>query len=163
MPNPLFGKFKMYFHFPQDSDWTINSYINVFEFDTMEELIEIFKQMPSIVIEKGMLFIMKDGIEPLWEDEANKCGGYFSYKISRSSVIESFRTTAFAFCGQCLSENTKFIDSINGISISPKQGEFCILKIWLNTVEFQDPTVVKKVTKSVNPIGCLFSAFGKAK
>ena len=29
-----------------------------------------------------MLFLMRDGIQPIWEDEKNRNGGCFSYKIN---------------------------------------------------------------------------------
>jgi hypothetical protein len=99
----------------------------------------------------------------MWEDPQNKAGGSFSYKIPRASVIESFTTMAYAFCGQCLSDNRAFLDTVNGISISPKQSEFCILKVWTKTLKFQDPGVVKKLNKTITPVGCLFSPFSKTK
>ena len=34
-----------------------------------------------------MLFVMRNGINPMWEDPKNKDGGCFSYKISNKNVI----------------------------------------------------------------------------
>lgn len=159
MSNLLGNEFTIYFHFPQDSDWTINSYVKLFTFETVEEMLEIFKKLPAQLIEKGMIFIMKGNIKPMWEDDANKNGGSFSYKISRPSVCETFRLVTYAFCGRSLSTNLAFLNTVNGISISPKQGDFCIIKIWTQTLKFQDPTVISRITKTLTPVGCLFSPF----
>jgi len=163
MTNSLGEKYNIYFHFPQDSDWTMKSYTKVFSFENVEEMIEFFRNLPAPIVEKGMIFVMRDGIEPLWEDVSNKGGGSFSYKISRSTSFETFKLLTYSFCGRSLSNNASFLDTVNGISISPKQGDFCIIKVWTKTLKFQDPKVIKKITKSITPVGCLFSPFIKTK
>jgi hypothetical protein len=71
---------------------------------------------------------------------------------------------AYAFCGgESLSNNKTFFRSVTGISISPKQNEFCVIKIWTSTLDFQDASIVNKVAKTITPIGCLFSPFKKTK
>ena len=41
----------------------------------MEEAIVLFETIPDIMIQNCMLFIMKQGINPLWEDSHNRNGG----------------------------------------------------------------------------------------
>jgi hypothetical protein len=36
---------------------------------------------------RGMFFIMREHILPLWEDESNKNGGCFSYKIYKDKHL----------------------------------------------------------------------------
>ena len=50
----------------------------------------------------------------------------------------------YLLCGGNLCTDTKYNDHLNGITISPKKN-FCILKIWLNTNEFQDPSIIANI------------------
>jgi hypothetical protein len=57
-------------------------------------------------------------------------------------------------CGESLCVEPELNKHINGITISPKKN-FCIVKIWLDTTAYQDPTFVKQINNL--PIqGCLF-------
>ena len=52
-----------------------------------------------------MLFLMKDGIAPTWEDPKNKNGGYFSYKVSNKNVKETWRDLSFLLMGNSISKD----------------------------------------------------------
>ena len=56
--------------------------------------------------------------------------------------------------GETLSSNYNLLNTINGITVSPKKS-FCILKIWTSTIEFQN---IKDITEidGVSFQGCLF-------
>ena len=75
-----------------------------------------------------MLFVMKKGIKPTWEDDANRDGGCFSYKINNKSVINVWTNLTYSLMGEELSENEGLRENVNGITISPKKN-FCIIKI----------------------------------
>jgi hypothetical protein len=155
--NKLQNNFTLFFHFPQDSDWTMNSYKEVSTFSSVEKMVELFKHLPPIIVEKGMVFIMKEDIQPMWEDPINMQGGCFCYKVPKAESFKSFQMLAFAFCGKiALSENSDFVDTVTGITISPKQGEFNIIKIWTSGLIFQDPTVVNKFYNTFSSKGCIF-------
>ena len=55
--------------------------------------------------------------------------------------------------------NKKLLDNITGITVSPKKS-FCILKIWLSSLEHQN---VKKINKINNlPVhGCILRNINK--
>ena len=58
----------LWLHLPHDVDWTINSYKKVFTFDTLDECITLIENINKEIVEKCMLFIMKNNIKPIWED-----------------------------------------------------------------------------------------------
>ena len=102
-----------------------------------------------------MLFLMRQGIKPIWEDEKNRNGGCFSYKVANKNVYEVWRDLTYVLIGESISNNIVFVNSVTGITISPKKN-FCIVKIWMTNCDHQNPTVVTSDVKNLIPQGCLF-------
>ena len=148
-------KWNLWAHLPQDSDWTVKSYKKVFQFKNIEETIAVTESLPEGLVKNCMLFIMKDGISPMWEDSKNRNGGCFSYKVSNKNVFEVWRDLTFALVGETISSNGIFVNSVTGITISPKKN-FCIVKIWLSNCDHQNPQVVTNDVNNLTPQGCLF-------
>ena len=81
-------------------------------------------------------FIMRDGINPIWEDENNLNGGIFSFKVPKSNISEIWEKVIILLIGEVLIEKNNII---NGVSLHPKYNCF-ILKVWskinYNKLEF---------------------------
>jgi hypothetical protein len=107
-----------------------------------------------------MLFVMREGITPMWEDVKNRYGGSFSYKASNKNVVEVWRDVTYALVGDSISSNSGFTNSVTGITISPKKN-FCIIKIWLTSCENQNPTLVNPELTALSSQGCLFNIHDK--
>jgi hypothetical protein len=148
-------KWNLWAHLPQDADWTLKSYKKIFQFKYLEDTIAITESLPEGLVKNCMLFIMKDGISPMWEDPKNRNGGCFSYKVSNKNVIEVWRDLTFVLVGESISSNLPFVNSVTGITISPKKN-FCIVKIWMTNCDHQNPQVVTTEVKNLIPQGCLF-------
>ena len=148
-------KWNLWAHLPQDPDWTVKSYKKIYQFKTIEESVGITEMIPEGLVKNCMLFIMRDGITPMWEDPKNRNGGCFSYKISNKNVFEVWRDLTYVLIGESLSANVTFVSSVTGITISPKKN-FCIVKIWMTNCEHQNPQVVTNDVKLLIPQGCLF-------
>ena len=148
-------KWNLWAHLPQDPDWTLKSYKKIFQFKTVEETIAITETLPEGLVKNCMLFVMKDGITPMWEDVRNRNGGCFSYKVSNKNVFEVWRDLSFVLVGESISNNASFVNSVTGITISPKKN-FCIVKIWMTNCDHQNPQVVTSEVKNLSPQGCLF-------
>jgi hypothetical protein len=148
-------KWNLWAHLPQDPEWTIKSYKLVYKFNSVEETIAITESLPEVLIKNCMLYIMKDGINPMWEDSKNRNGGCFSYKVSNKNVYEVWRDLTYVLVGETISTNLPFVNSVTGITISPKKN-FCIVKIWLSNCDHQNPLVVTNQVKYLIPQGCLF-------
>lgn len=148
-------KWNLWAHLPQDSDWTVKSYKRIYQFKNVEETIAITESLPEGLVKNCMLFIMRDGVTPMWEDQKNRNGGCFSYKVSNKNVNEVWRDLTYTLIGESISNNAVFVNSVTGITISPKKN-FCIVKIWMTNCDHQNPQVVTSEVKYLIPQGCLF-------
>jgi len=148
-------KWNLWAHLPQDPDWTVKSYKKIYQFKTVEEAIAITESLPADLVKNCMLFIMRDGITPMWEDTKNRNGGCFSYKVSNKNVFEVWRDLTYVLVGETISTNGIFVNSVTGITISPKKN-FCIVKIWMTNCEHQNPQIVTSEIRNLAPQGCLF-------
>jgi translation initiation factor 4E len=140
----------MWIHNIYDSDWSINSYKQIYSFDTLEELIKLNNFLNNNILSKLMIFFMKDNIKPIWEDINNKDGGSFSYKISNHLLQHVWKNLVYALLGNTLIDDENILKNINGISISPKKN-YCIIKLWLANIEnFKNTSLHEFINNSIN-------------
>ena len=145
------NKWTLYSHLPHDTDWSLKSYQNIAKIECIEQLISIFQVIPDTMIKNCMLFVMKNDITPLWEDDNNRDGGCFSYKIANNDVPNVWKNLCYLLVGETLSKKKA---NITGITISPKKN-FCIVKIWLGDCENQNPKDINYFS-GIDSNGCLF-------
>ncbi len=150
----LSDKWVLWAHLPHDTDWTLKSYINIVEFETVEEVIAVINTIPPTMIKNCMLFVMKSGINPTWEDKRNCKGGCFSFKIMNKQVCSVWNDLLKVVTGNTISSDDDFVKNVNGITISPKKS-FCIMKIWMSGTDKQNPKSVLPIN-GLNSHGCLF-------
>jgi len=149
----LFGKWTMYYHLP-NNNWELSSYEKIMDdIDTMEKVVVLNEKLHENVIKMSMLFVMRQGITPMWEDPQNREGGCFSYKVSNKVVADVWRTLFYHLCGETLA-SPAIVKHLNGITISPKKN-FCIIKIWVNTTKYQDPNIIVNIP-NLSQQGCIF-------
>lgn len=125
----LSQKLTMYAHLPHDIDWSIESYKPILKMTTMEELLTLQENMNDTLVCNCMLFIMKQNIKPVWEDNQNRDGGALCFKVPNEFSPYIWRTMCQLFAGRSLCKDQSNFDKINGLSISPKKN-FCIIKVW---------------------------------
>ena len=150
----LSDKWVLWAHLPHDTDWTVNSYKHIYTFDSVESALAIFESIPEKMVTNCMLFLMRDGIQPLWEDPKNRNGGCFSYRVNNKHVPVVWNNMCYALIGNYITDNSAVFKGITGITISPKK-HFCIIKIWLETCKIQNPNIINKI-KELDSHGCLF-------
>ena len=150
----LYDKWTLWAHLPHDTNWTFDSYIRILSFSSVHAIIMLLETIPDEMITNCMLFIMRDGIKPMWEDPKNRKGGCFSYKINNKNVSSIWKNLSYSLVGESLTENTNVRPCINGITISPKKN-FCIVKIWLANCNYQNPAVIAD-NLGISSQGCLF-------
>lgn len=161
--NPLHStkdSWTLWAHLPQDNNWGLDSYKKVSKYNSIEEAIAVTETLPEPLVKYCMLFVMKEGIAPMWEDPKNRDGGNFSYKISNKIVIETWRDLSYMLVGGVLSNNNDIANSITGISISPKKN-FCIIKIWFNNCKNQNPALITSEIPGITSQGVLFNKHDK--
>jgi translation initiation factor 4E len=141
-------------HLPHDTEWNLNSYKEIMTFDTVEEALTLYETLPDKMIKNCMLFLMRKGITPIWEDEKNRKGGCFSYKIPNRLIVTTWKQASYSLVGETFTNDSSLRKDINGMTISPKKN-FCIIKIWIATCNNQNPSKINTVA-SINSQGCLF-------
>jgi hypothetical protein len=120
-----------YFHDPYDTNWTTDSYKMLGTLSTVQE----YWQHQSCIkehISKGMFFIMREYVQPTWDDPTNINGGCLSLKVLKEQVAEFWEDICVKLLGETLltEDHRSKWEKVNGISSSPKK-HFCIIKIWL--------------------------------
>jgi len=153
----LIHRWNYYYHLPNDKNWNLDSYkIIMANISTVQQLIAMNESLTDNIIKNCMLFVMRAGITPMWEDPQNRQGGCFSYKVTNKTVISVWRRLTYLLCGYSLTTDPAHMDWVNGITISPKRG-FCIIKIWMRNCNLQDPAVIVNVEQLMRN-GCLFKS-----
>jgi hypothetical protein len=151
----LSDNWTLWAHLPHNTDWSIKSYIPISTFTSIEQTLGVTETLPPVLVENCMLFIMREGIKPTWEDPKNRNGGCFSYKVSNKNVHKVWKDLTYVVVGSSVSKNTGFVNCVTGITISPKKN-FCIIKIWMTDCNNQNPAIVTSDVKGLSPQGCLF-------
>lgn len=128
----------VYFHDPNDQDWTHTSYINIGNISTVDDFWNHYMSSKDH-IHKGMFFIMREHVFPSWDDPCNLTGGCLSIKVLKDDLNKFWEDLCMRMVGETLLVDDKIDkwDLINGISTSPKK-HFCIIKIWLKNDELND-------------------------
>ena len=150
----LYDNWVLWAHLPHDTDWSLRSYNKIVELNSVEKVISCMNTVPTQMVKNCMLFLMRKGINPTWEDPKNMNGGCFSFKVNNSDVYKTWTQLSYLLTGETLSNNHKLQEKITGITISPKK-TFCILKIWLQNLDHQNPKELQMV-EGINISGCLF-------
>jgi len=136
----LNDKWILWYHDPNDTKWDINSYKKISSLESINDFWNTYEFLNNKIIENSMLFLMRGGIQPMWEDKKNINGGCWSFKITKGN-IKKYWTELSIFL---LSENIiNDYTCVNGISISPKKS-FCIIKIWNNDKNINDKSMINK-------------------
>ena len=150
----LYDKWVLWAHLPHDTDWSLKSYKNITTIESVEQLIALYKVIPDTLVKNCMLFLMRDQINPTWEDPKNRNGGCFSFKVINKFVPSIWKRLSYILLGETITNNPKLLRSITGITISPKKS-FCIIKVWVSNCIIQNPTLLTDKT-GLTMQGCLF-------
>ena len=129
--NKLNNYWTLWIHLPHDTNWDIDSYKKICSFSYLEQAISLLNYIHESLVINCMLFIMREDIKPIWEDEKNKNGSCISYKINNRMVYDIWKQMSLFLVSESLLDNIDYQLNINGITISPKKN-FCIVKLWFN-------------------------------
>ena len=137
-----YPKFKdgwnLYYHDADNKNWDLGSYTLILnDIRDPEQLISINETIPENIVRNAMLFVMRNNIQPIWEDEKNRHGGYLSFRIPNKTVFHNWKSIFYGLCGETLFKEDSVNSKINGISISPKK-TFCIIKLWMSSCDCKD-------------------------
>ena len=123
----MLNYYRVLAHHNEDKNWDLNSYMNICTLVNWGDVSRLFNTL-NISTERNKItdfdiFIMKNDISPLWEDEENRNGSICSFKID--SLIQGYEILKLIFYHVCnntlMSFNHKYWNNINGVSFSPKK------------------------------------------
>ena len=123
-------KWNIWYHSIKDNNWSNDSYKKIFEINNLYALFFFCDSINNTHLFNSMIFVMRDGIFPTWEDKNNKNGCLLCYKIKSDNILKEYTNIIKSLVSENIHKNSDKFNLINGISISPKK-EFNILKIWI--------------------------------
>ena len=144
-PRLLNNKWNLLYHLPNNNNWELESYVPIINnIESADSILLLNEKISEVIVTNCMLFVMKEGITPLWEDPQNRKGGCFSYKILNKHVYYVWKQLFFLICGETLFSDEEYNKNVNGISISQKKN-FCIIKVWMKTTTNHDITKISRI------------------
>lgn len=126
--HPLETSWVLWGHLLNDRKWDAGSYHQIYEFNSVEKFWKLYSNLDKNVISKRYLFLMRQGIMPMWEDPANRNGGSCSIKVYQDQAYNMWLDLSMYLIGETLLSEEE-MDDINGLSISRKSNCYTI-KIW---------------------------------
>ncbi len=117
----------LWYHHEKDN-WDISGYKNIYKINNPETFWSWYNNWELF---GGLLskqfFLMKENIEPRWEDINNISGGCWSLKIDSSECNRFWERLSSLLV---LDKISNIKNDINGISICLKKNNNCVIKIW---------------------------------
>lgn len=121
------NKWNIWFHHTKD-DWSINGYRKIYTIETISDFWKLYNNWDKLGgINSKHFFIMKNNITPMWEDEENKNGGCWSFKIQEKEASKLWEELSLYLVSETIS---KIDNDIQGLSICLKKNNHSIIKIW---------------------------------
>lgn len=129
----LNNNYNIWFHDANNNNFDIESFNHICKIETVKDFLianEVLKKNYKMLL-NGMFFIMKNDINPIWTDEANRDGGCISWKIEKHNSLEFWCNFLLLFITNNLPSELDTYN-ITGISINPKKN--CnIFKLWVGS------------------------------
>jgi len=127
------GAWSVHYHNPTDTKWSTDSYQLIATVRTWGEFFAVMNEMSDVTLQQGMIFWMREGVPPLYENHANIKGGCYSLRVSRQKATRYFLLYTVAAMMGSVVQNPGNI--IQGVAISPKRiveknQNFNVIKIW---------------------------------
>lgn len=116
-------KWVLWAHLLNDKDWSLKSYKRLYEIENSTQFWKVYNNIHKFGLGIAHYFLMKDGVNPTWEDPHNRDGGICSIQIDNRNVSTSFEDFSARLVLDLVGDN------INGISISPKT-KWYLIKVW---------------------------------
>ena len=120
-------KWILWYHHIKDN-WKKEGFRNLYTIESINDFWKLYKQWDKLGgVNNQHFFLMMEGVYPMWEDEANKTGGCWSYKKCEGDALDLWTDLSVYLVGETLSSK---YEEINGISVCLKKGNNSVIKIW---------------------------------
>jgi hypothetical protein len=165
MQEKLLNYYRVLGHHNDDKSWDYISYYNI---TTLNNWLDVSSFLRTLNTVKGEccltdfdIFVMKNEISPMWEDNENRNGSICSVKIdSLIDGYEIFRVLLINICNNTLlSFSSETWNTINGISFSSKKidnikdDNYCvIIKLWFKLNFITQGSIDKYINPHINEL-----------
>jgi hypothetical protein len=125
--NTIFkDNWNVWYHHTKDI-WTIQGYKSIYKITDSTSFWKLYNNWHKIGgITNKHYFIMKDNVNPIWEDVHNINGGCWSFKIHENMAEELWQDLSILLVTNELIEGCEAV----GLSISVKKNNTVVIKIW---------------------------------
>jgi hypothetical protein len=148
------GSWTLYFHDPEDTDWSPSSYKKLGVFSDFAGFWGTLYRIGADKFLSGMFFLMRGAAVPLWEHRSNISGGSYCIKVPEAAAAEAFQRYAAAAILEVAALDAT--NTIVGVTISPKKG-FHILKVWnASCARFNRPHEIRLLGDSMRLTDVLY-------
>lgn len=143
------NKWNLWYHHTKD-DWSINGYRKIYQITKASNFWELYHNWELLGgLTYKQFFLMKNDIQPIWEDEHNKNGGCWSFKIDEKNINEIWEQLSILLVTEELLNENNDQNLIVGLSICLKKNNFCVIKIWnsdsnFNSIKLINSKILKK-------------------
>jgi hypothetical protein len=124
------NKWNLWYHSEKDN-WKISGYRNIYTINNFSSFWKLYNNWDKLGgITSKHFFLMKESINPIWEDDNNIKGGCWSFKVSEYQAKELWEDLSMYLVSEHLSVNK---DDVVGLSICLKKNYNVVIKIWNKT------------------------------
>ena len=143
-------KWTLWYHYDVNL-WTAHSFKLLCTITTIDDfwsMVKALQENSCIIIEH--LYLMRDGILPMWEDKANRNGGCWSIKVDIKDSFQIFiKIVMYAISETLLLKDKENISNeITGISLCQKNNYKSVLQIWSSNSKNNKITYLHKAIAS---------------
>lgn len=147
MDTELSSQWNIWYHHEKDN-WKISGYKKIYEIKTVKDFWKFYNNWDKVGgVTNKHFFIMKEGVNPIWEDPLNINGGCWSFKIQEEQAEELWEDlSTYLVCNKlCLT----IPEEIMGLSVCLKKNNNTVIKIWNknsknNSLKLINETILKK-------------------
>jgi hypothetical protein len=134
----------LWYHRPNDPDYTLKGYIPIGKIETVDDFWRMTDTIQRNACESGMFFLMRDGYRPCWDAPENDRGGAWSKKVDAADTYNVFVDCMVHCIAESFLKTHK--ETLAGVSLSPK-GAFHIIKIWNTNSAISDRRLLSPTLK----------------
>jgi len=132
----------IWYHHEKDN-WNLNGFKQLYKISSIKDLWKFYNNWNVIGgITNKHIFLMKEGITPLWEDPENINGGCWSFKVHDSHAEELWEDLTLHLVSCNLYNNDK--DDIVGLSLCIKKNNNVVIKLWNKSSKFNSLKLLNK-------------------
>jgi hypothetical protein len=138
----LNSTWRLWYHHTKNN-WKRDGFKKIFDIKTIKDFWDIHNNFDKIGgIDNLHFFLMREDVQPMWEDAQNKYGGCWSFKIPVTNSYELWEQLANYMIGEMLTTDNPGL--VTGMSVCLKNANTSVLQIWNNNSKFRSLNLLPK-------------------